>query len=29
MHATTQYKNNMGSEMEVTSCWKDKGKSLF
>ena len=28
MHAATHVKNNMGSEVEITSCSKEKGKNV-
>ena len=29
VHAATLAENSMGSEVEVTSCSKDKGKNVF
>ena len=29
VHAATPVENNMGSEVEATSCSKDKGKNVF
>ena len=29
VHATTHFENDMGSEVEVTSCSKDKEKTCF
>ena len=29
VHAATYVENNIGSEVEVNSCSKDKGKNVF
>ena len=29
VHAATHVENNIGSEVEVTSCSKDKGKNVL